>query len=56
MSRTIYTRTWLLHHGNAPTHSALSIDKFFADKRVAVISHSPYSPDRAPCDFFGFKN
>ncbi|CAI6344606.1 unnamed protein product [Macrosiphum euphorbiae] len=47
-------RSWLLHHDNAPAHSALSIREFLADKQIPVVPHPPYSPDLAPCDFFLF--
>ena len=42
---------WVLHHDNAPAHTALSIREFLAKKNVPVIPHPPYSPDLAPCDF-----
>ena len=28
--------------------------QFLAAKNMAVVSHPPYSPDLAPCDFFRF--
>ena len=46
--------TRLLHHDNAPTHTALSIWKFLADKNITVLEQPSYSPDLAPCDFFLF--
>ncbi|XP_027233874.2 uncharacterized protein [Penaeus vannamei] len=46
--------SWLLHHDNAPAHSALSIRQFLAEKSIAVLEQPPYSPDLAPCDFFLF--
>lgn len=46
--------TWILHHDNAPTHKALSIRQFLAERQVAVLDQPPYSPDLAPCDFFLF--
>ena len=45
---------WLLHHDNAPAHSALSVRRFLAKKNVSVLDQPPYSPDLAPCDFFLF--
>jgi len=45
---------WVLHHDNAPAHTALSVRRFLADKKITVLEHSPYSPDLAPCDFFLF--
>ena len=29
--------TWMLHHNNAPCHTAVSINEFFAEKRIPVI-------------------
>ena len=45
------TKSWLLHHDNAPAHNALSI-QFLAENNIAVLEQPPYSPDLAPCDFF----
>ncbi len=46
--------TWVLHHDNAPAHSALSIRQFLAERNVPTLEQPPYSPDLAPCDFFLF--
>ena len=48
------TRSWLLHHDNAPAHNALGIQKFLAENNIAVLKQPTYSPDLAPCDFFLF--
>ena len=48
------TRSWLLHHDNAPAHNALGIREFFAKNNIAVLEQPPYCPDLAPCDFFLF--
>ena len=45
---------WVLHHDNAPAHTALSIQEFLAKKNIPVLSHPPNSPDLAPCDFYLF--
>jgi len=45
---------WLLHHDNAPAHTALSVPQFLTKNRMTTASHHPYSPDLAPCDFFLF--
>ena len=45
--------TWMLHHDNAPDHTALSIGQFF-ERNSAILEYPPYSPDLAPCDFFLF--
>ena len=46
--------TWLLHHDNAPAHTALLIRRFLTDNNMTVIPHPPYSPDLAPSDVFLF--
>ena len=48
------TKSWLLHHDNAPAHNALSIRQFLAENNIAVLEQPPYLPDLAPCDFFLF--
>jgi len=48
------TRSWLLHHDNAPAHNALGIQEFLAKNNIAVLEQPPYCPDLAPCDFFLF--
>jgi len=47
-------QTWLLHHDNAPSHTAVLTQQFLAKNKIAVTPHPPYSPDLAPCDFFLF--
>jgi hypothetical protein len=44
----------VLHHDNAPAHSALSVQRFLAAKNMTVVPHPPNSPGFAPCDFFLF--
>ena len=46
-------RTWILHHDNAPCHTAVSINEFLAEKNFPVV---PQPPTRLifPCDFFLF--
>ena len=45
---------WMLHHDNAPTHTALSICQFLAQRNITILKHPPYSFDLASCDFFLF--
>jgi len=45
---------WVLHHDNAPVHSALVIRDFCVKNAMTVIPQPPYSPDLAPADFFLF--
>ena len=47
-------RDWLLHHGNAQVHTAISIRRFLAETQVPQLSQPPYSPDMAPRDFWLF--
>lgn len=47
-------RNWILHHDNAPCHTALSVSQYLASKGIAVLQQPPYSPDMSPCDFFLF--
>ena len=46
--------TWMLHHDNAPCHTAISVNKFLAKKGISVVPQPPYSPDLSLCDFFLF--
>ena len=46
-------KTWILHHDNAPAHTALSV-KVFGVKKITTLHHPPYSPALVPCDFFLF--
>jgi hypothetical protein len=46
--------TWLLHHDNAPCHTALNFREFLAKHSIPVVPHPPYLPDLVPCDFFIF--
>jgi len=52
--RTDIADDWVLHHDNAPAHTALSVREFLAKKNIPVLPHPPYSPDLAPCDFYLF--
>ena len=45
---------WVLHHDNAPAHTALSFREFLVKKNIPILPHPPYSPDLAPCNFFVF--
>jgi len=49
--RTDIADDWVLHHDNAPAHTALSIREFLVKKNIPVLPHPPYSPDLALCDF-----
>ena len=42
----------ILHHDNAPAHTALSVREFLATKQITLLEHPPYSPGLAPVTFF----
>ena len=46
--------SFTLHHDNAPAHTAAATKEFLASEGAQLMSHSPCSPDLAPCDFFLF--
>ena len=46
--------SWILHHDNAPAHTALSVREFLASKQITVSEHPAYSLYLAPSDFFLF--
>ncbi|UYV75009.1 hypothetical protein LAZ67_12002075 [Cordylochernes scorpioides] len=48
------SKSWILHHDNAPAHTALKISKFLQDHSTSVFPQPPYSPILAHCDFFLF--
>ena len=52
--RTDIADGWVLHHGNTPAHTVLSIQEFLVKKNIPVLPHPPYSPDLAPFDFYLF--
>ena len=47
-------RGLLLHHDNASAHTASVALDFLATNDVQLVTHPPYSPDLAPCDWFLF--
>jgi transposase len=44
----------VLHHNNAPAHTALPVREFLVNKQINVMEYRKYSPDRAPSDFILF--
>ena len=44
--------TWVLHHDNDPSHTALHVHEFLAKHNEATQFQPPYSPNLAPADFF----
>ena len=49
-------RGLLLHHDNTSAYTAVVTLDFLAVSDVQLVTHSPYSPDLAPCDWFLFQN
>jgi len=45
---------WILHHDNSPAHRAVTTNEFLAKHNIPSLSHPPYSPDLALCNFFIF--
>ena len=43
-----------LHHGNAPCHTAISVNEVLAEKGISVVPQPTYSPELSPCGFFLF--
>ena len=46
-----FVDAWMLHHDNAPCHTAISMNEFLAKKGISVVPQPPYSPGLSPCDF-----
>jgi RimJ/RimL family protein N-acetyltransferase len=46
----------ILHHDNAPAHTAPSVREFLAAKQITVLQNPVCSPDLAPSEFFLFPN
>jgi histone-lysine N-methyltransferase SETMAR len=47
----LWPNDWIHHHDNAPSHKALSLKQFLAQKSMAEVEHPPSSPDLSPNDF-----
>jgi len=45
---------WVLHHDNAPAHTAPSVREFLAKRNIPILPHPLYSPDLVLCDFYLF--
>ena len=53
-SKIFANKLWILHHDNAPAHTALSVREYLTTKQITVLEHPAFSPDLAPSDFFLF--
>jgi hypothetical protein len=42
----------VLHHDNAPAHTALSVSEFLAIKQITLLEQPLYSLDLGPNNFF----
>ena len=47
---------WMLHHDNAPCHTALSITELFISKGIPVVPQPPIHLTWAPVTFYFFLN
>jgi len=45
-------RTWMLHHENAPFHTAVSINEFLAEKSISVVPQPPVRRISVPVTSF----
>jgi len=45
-------RTWMLHHDNAPCHTAVSINEFLAEKINPVVPQPPIRRISVPVTYF----
>ena len=50
--KTNRRRRITLHHDNASSHTSAQTTGFLSTQNIDLISHSPYSPNLAPNDFF----
>ena len=42
------------HLDNAPVHNSILVPDYLTKMGINTVSHPPYSPDLAPCDFWLF--
>jgi hypothetical protein len=35
---------WILHHDNAPSHTAMAVQQFLAEKKITLMQQPPYTP------------
>ncbi|KAJ8938980.1 hypothetical protein NQ318_003673 [Aromia moschata] len=46
------SKSWKLHHDNAPSHTCFLVADYLVKAGITVVPQPPYSPDVAPPDFF----
>ena len=45
---------WHFYQDNAPVHNSILVTEYLTNMGIKTVSQPPYSPDRAPCDFWLF--
>jgi hypothetical protein len=40
---------WILHHDNAPSHMAMAVQQFLAEKKITLMPQPPYTPPTLHC-------
>ena len=45
---------WHFHQDNTPVHNSILVTDYLTKMGIKTVSHRPYSPDLAPCDFWLF--
>ena len=45
------TGQWHFQQDNAPVHNSIIVTHYLSKMGIKTVSHPPYSPDLAPCDF-----
>ena len=38
----LFANSWILHHDNAPAHTALSVREFLGTRQISVLEHPAY--------------
>ncbi|KAJ8962268.1 hypothetical protein NQ318_018246 [Aromia moschata] len=52
--RSDISKSWKLHHDNAPSHTCFLVADYLVKAGITVVPQPPYSPDVAPPGFFLF--
>ena len=45
---------WHFHQDNVPVHKSIFVTDYLTKMGIKTVSHPPYSPELAPCDFWLF--
>ncbi|UYV69107.1 K02A2.6-like [Cordylochernes scorpioides] len=48
------SKNWIIHHDNAPPHTATSVLTYLANQGIQILQQPAYSPDLAPNNFILF--